>query len=67
MCVYIRTKFQVSSIILMSFRRGGGGGGGVFTPSPKSPSNMTLYECHDGGPVLGLQPSFSQFHVFLEF
>ena len=36
MCVYLRTKFQVSSIILMSFKRGGGS----KTPkrTPKKPT-----------------------------
>ena len=28
MCVYLRTKFQASNIIVTSFRKGGGGGGG---------------------------------------
>ena len=28
MCVYLRDKFEVSSIILTSFRQGGGGRGG---------------------------------------
>ena len=27
-CVYLRTKFQVSSKILTTLRQGGGGGGG---------------------------------------
>ena len=38
MGVYLRTKFQVSSMILTGFRLGGGGGGGgnMFTP-PKQP------------------------------
>ena len=31
MCVYLRSKFQVSSIILTSFRQMGGGN---FTPNP---------------------------------
>ena len=43
MCVYLRTKFQVSSIILTSFRRGN------FTPSP--PQNETL----KSPPKLGLR------------
>ena len=45
MCVYLHTKFQVSSIILKSFRHGGGvrmgwgGGGGNFThPTSKQTS-----------------------------
>ena len=32
MGVYLQAKFQVSSIILPSFRQGGGGGN--FTPPP---------------------------------
>ena len=38
MCVNLRTKFEVSSIILMSFGQewGEGRGGGNFTPSPTS-------------------------------
>ena len=42
MCMYLRTKFQVSSIILTGFRQGvcvcvGGGGEGLgeFYPSPR--------------------------------
>ena len=38
MCVNLRTKFEVPSIILMSFGQGWGEGrgGGNFTPSPTS-------------------------------
>ena len=36
MCVYLRTKVQVSSIILTSFRQGKdqGGGGVIYPHSP---------------------------------
>ena len=44
MCVYLRAKFQVSSLILTSFRQGEGN----FTPSP--PQNETL----KSPPKLGL-------------
>ena len=48
MCVYLRTKFQVSSTILTSFRLGGGGGV-ILPPSPqneplKSPPRLELNE-----------------------
>ena len=36
MCVYLRTKFQVSSIILTSFRQGGN-----FTPKKRAPKKRT--------------------------
>ena len=36
MCVYVRTKFQVSSIILTSFRRE------VILPTPPPPENEPL-------------------------
>ena len=37
MCVYLRAKFEVSSIILTSFRqRGGRGGGAILLPPPAS-------------------------------
>ena len=35
MCVYLRTKFEVSSVILAGFRQGGG-----FNP-PNLPSKLT--------------------------
>ena len=39
MCVYLRTKLQISSIILTSFRQGGY----VYSPSPPSqPQNELL-------------------------
>ena len=42
MGLYLLTKFQVSSIILTSFRqRGRGGGGGNFTPPPNPPQKET--------------------------
>ena len=40
MCVYLRTKFQVSSTILTGFRLEGGGGEGVILPA--SPQNEPL-------------------------
>ena len=43
-CVYLRTKFQVSSIILTGFKKGGKRGGS-FTPqkkTPKSPPRLGL-------------------------
>ena len=33
MCVYLHTKFQVSSIVLTNIRQGGGG---LILPSPSS-------------------------------
>ena len=35
MCVYFRTKFQISSTILTSFKQGGGGH--KFTPGTRPP------------------------------
>ena len=51
MSVYLRVKFEVSSITLTSFRQGGRGvgEGGSFTPSP--PQNEPL----KGPPRLGLK------------
>ena len=40
MGVYLQAKFQVSSIILPSFRQGGGGGGN-FTPPPFTSKQTT--------------------------
>ena len=45
MCVYLRTKFPVSMIILTRFRQGGGGV--ILTPQPqnellKSPPRLAL-------------------------
>ena len=37
MRVYLRTKFQVSSIILTSFRQGEGGGWREILPAPPPP------------------------------
>ena len=47
MGVYLRTKFEVSSITLTSFRSGGGGGGNFTSPLPqneplKDPSRLGL-------------------------
>ena len=39
MGVYLQAKFQVSSIILPSFRQGGGGGN--FTPPPVTSKQTT--------------------------
>ena len=41
MCVYLRAKFEVSSVVLTSFRQGGvlGEGGGVI---PHPPQNEPL-------------------------
>ena len=50
MGVYIRAKFEVSSIILTSFRQGGGN----FTPPP--PQNEPL----KGPPRLALNQTFSK-------
>ena len=43
MCVYLRTKFQVSSIVLTSFKWGRDGGDN-FTPPP--PPTHTLTHTH---------------------
>ena len=51
MCVYFRTKFQISSAILTSFKQGGGGH--KFTPGthpPPPPQN----EPQKSPPRLGL-------------
>ena len=37
MGVYLHAKFEVSSIILTSFRQGGVGGGVIFAPPPPPP------------------------------
>ena len=48
MCEYLRTKFQVSSIILASFRQGRGGGRVILPPHArqngplKSPPRLGL-------------------------
>ena len=51
MRVYFRTKFQVSSIILTSFRLGRGGGGVILPPpntskrtkrTPKKPTQIRV-------------------------
>ena len=36
MAVYLRVKFEVSSVILTSFKQGRVGGWGNFTPPPTS-------------------------------
>ena len=51
MCVYLRTKFEVSRVILMSFRQG------VIlrmahSPPPPPPKNKPLKT----PPILGLKP-----------
>ena len=59
MCVYLRPKFEVSSINLASFRQGEGN----FTPPPpppqskplKSPTRLGLKNTHQQGSV----PTFS--------
>ena len=51
MGVYLRAKFEVSSIILTSFRQGWGwGGGGVILPLSQPPQN----EPQKNPPRLGL-------------
>ena len=40
-CVYLRTKFQVSSIIVTSFRQGWGRVGGNFTLFPTIPKGTS--------------------------
>ena len=42
MSVYLHVKFEVSSIILASFRRGREGGGVILTPPPPPPQNEPL-------------------------
>ena len=41
MSVYLRAKFQISSVTLMSFRQGRKGGGVILTPV-RPPQNETL-------------------------
>ena len=41
MGVYLQAKFQVSSIILPSFRQGGGGGGGDVNTPPFTSKQTT--------------------------
>ena len=51
MCVYLRTKFQVSSIIITSFRQGEGGWGVLPPPQNeplKIPPKLGLKECYWG-------------------
>ena len=43
MCVYLRTKFQVFSIILMSFRWDGGEGQFSLHPSPPAEREGGVY------------------------
>ena len=42
MGVYLRAKFEVSSLILTSLRGGAGVGGGNFTPPPPTPQKESL-------------------------
>ena len=43
MCVYLREKFEVSSIFLTSFRQGVGvGEGGNYTPPPQNETIKSL-------------------------
>ena len=42
MRVYLRTKFQVSSIILTSFRQGEGGGRREILPVPPPPTPQNI-------------------------
>ena len=51
MGVYLRTKFEASSVILTSFRQSGARGGGNFTPPPPTPKNEPL----KSPPRLGLR------------
>ena len=44
MCVYLRTKFQVSGIILTSFRQGGGGNFTLLPPSKRTPKKTIRNE-----------------------
>ena len=54
LCVYLRTKFQVSSLILTRPRQGGGGGEFYKTPyplstskpkrTPKEPTQIRFYQ-----------------------
>ena len=49
MCIYVRDKFEVSSIFLTSFRQGVGvGEGGNYTPPPPNETIKSL-------PRLGLR------------
>ena len=41
MCVYLRTKFQVSSLILTIFRQGGEGGNFTRLPQNEPPNEPT--------------------------
>ena len=54
MGVYLRAKFEVSSIILPAFRQGGGGGN--FTPTPTPPQK----EPRKSPPTLGLIQQITQ-------
>ena len=43
MCLYLGARFQVSSIILISFKQGGSGEGVILPhPRPPPPSNEPL-------------------------
>ena len=55
MALYLRAKFEVSSITLTCFRQGGGGG--VILPPP-SPQNESL----NSPPRLGLNANWSSKH-----
>ena len=51
MCVYLRAKFEVSSIILASFRQGGGDNFTSPPPTlkgtPKKPTQIRVKTLHD--------------------
>ena len=57
MRLYLRAKFEVSSVILMGFRYGGGGRGGVILlptskRTPKKPTQIRVKRLiFDEGPV----------------
>ena len=55
MCVYLRAKFEVSSIILTSFRLGGEGEGVILTLPPTSrrtPKNATQIRVNKSKKIL---------------
>ena len=63
MCVYLRTKFEVSSIILARFRQGGG----VVTPPPPTHTHTPQNEPLKNPPRLGLVWMFRIFSSLIFF
>ena len=67
MFLYLRTKFQVSSLLLTSFRQRKEGGGGVILPLPhtskRTPKKLTQIRVKSGN-FLNNLTVFQNIHTF---